>query len=213
MTLVPTPAPPTPFPPITPYPLQAGTRLHRIHASAFAPNAFNPGLGRPSRFAPLRSAAGTVIPTAYFATTLDCAAHETVFHEVPHDAAVKTVPYDELRDRDHAELDVTSPLTLCPLFQPDLARLGVARVELIDTRPGAYAETARWAATIHAADPMVQGLVWTSRRCDPDLALVLFGDRVAPGTLAVRGRAALTASPALAALRAIGARAGITLVV
>lgn len=208
------PRPPTPFPAITRFALPAGTRLHRIHAAAFDPDAFNPGLGRPSRFAPLLTSAGAVIPTAYFATTLDCAAHESVFHEVPHDAPVKTVPYDELRGRDHAELGTTVPLTLCPLFQPDLARLGIARADLIDTLPSAYAATARWAEAIHAADPAMQGLVWTSRRCDPDLALLLFGDRVAPGALAVQGRTAIAASPALlAALRAIGARAGVTIVV
>lgn len=205
--------PPLPFPAITPFALPAGTRLHRIHDAAFAPDAFNPGLGRPSRFAPIRSAAGTVIPTAYFATTLDCAVHETVFHEVVPAAPFKTVPHDALRGRDHAELDTTVPLTLCPLFQPELSRLGVTRADLIDTLPDAYAATARWAEAIHAARPAVQGLVWTSRRCDPDLAVLLFGDRVPSAALAVLGRADITRTPALlAAIRAIGARAGITIV-
>jgi hypothetical protein len=207
------PPPPRPFPAIRPFALPAGTRLHRVHDAAFAPDAFNPGLGRPSRFAPLRSTAGEVIPTAYFATTLECAAHETVFHEVAAVAPFKTVPHDALRGRDHAELDTIQPLAPCPLFQPDLSRLGIKRADLIDTLPDTYAATARWAEAIHAADPAVQGLVWTSRRCDPDLALLLFGDRVPLAALTVMARAGITTTPALlASIRAIGTRAGITIV-
>ena len=72
-------------------------------------------------------------------------------------------------------------LQLASLFQPDLSRWNITRTELIDTAATQYLSTVRWALAIHRARPDLQGMTWTSRRCDPDCAYILFGDRLAPG--------------------------------
>jgi hypothetical protein len=131
---------------------------------------------------------------------------------VPPAARFRTVPLAALEGRAHADLVTTRPLLLCPLFQPELAAWGIERRQLIDTLPDAYRRTARWAAAVHAAAPAIQGLVWTSRRCDPECAMMLFGDRVPAATLQVVGTTRLRDGIVLARLRAAGRRAGITLV-
>jgi hypothetical protein len=103
-------------------------------------------------------------------------------------------------------------LRLASLFAPDLKAWGIARVDLIETPKSTYAQTALWAKAIHATFANVDGLVWTSRQCDPDQCVILFGDRVGEQDfdvvefLHVKGDAAL-----LLQLRAFGARAGITI--
>src|SRR6266850_5137443 len=96
------PPPPAIFPAINRIELPAATELHRIHNSSFTGNSFNPCLGRPSRFAPLVRADGTCIPTMYAATSLECAVHETVFHEIQHDAKYKSIGYREIEKLDYS---------------------------------------------------------------------------------------------------------------
>jgi len=194
--------------------ITAGTILHRIHDKGYEPTAFNPGLGRPSRFAPLRDPDGTAIPTLYAATSYECAAHETVFHEIQHDADRKTVRLDAILPLDHSIVAPARDLTLAALFEPDLNRWGLSRRHLIDTYPSAYATTARWALAIHDADTGIDGLVWTSRRCDPERALVLFGDRVGPADLVAISRTPIAGSAdLLGQLRIFAARAGILIAI
>lgn len=207
-----TPPPPEPFPALNRRPLPAGSEIHRIHDAAFAANGFNPGKGRPTRFAPLIGAGGTVIATAYAADGYECAAHETVFHEVQHDAPRKTIPLLAIEPLSHAVLRTRRELVLAGLFEPDLNAWGLTRGQLIDTFADAYADTARWALAIHEAWSDVDGLVWTSRRCDPQQAYLLFGDRVADADLEpVAETRIISSNDALAALRGFGARAGITI--
>jgi hypothetical protein len=206
------PAPPAPFPDVNRLTLPAATELHRIHAHQFDGNAFNPCMGQSSRFAPLRLTDNTCIPTAYAAATLECAAHETVFHEIdvagPSDD--RNVELDILETLAYSVLRTRRPLVLVALFEPDLNKWGLTRQSLIDTFAVDYADTARWALAIHEAHPDVEGLVWRSRRCDPDRAYVLFGDRVHPGDLEARHRQRLHESnDLLLQIRAFAARAGI----
>jgi len=52
-------------------------------------------------------------------------------------------------------------------------------------------------------------MIWTSKRCDPDQALVLFGDRVSPDDLAPQSTQRIVATSSLwAAVQAFGKRAG-----
>ena len=75
----------------------AGTVIHVIHDTAFAPESFNPGmdaagrLRKPTRFAPIRDVSGAVVPYLYGGATLDCAIFETMFHDVAVDADDKFV--------------------------------------------------------------------------------------------------------------------------
>jgi hypothetical protein len=194
--------------------IAAGTILHRIHDNGYEPTAFNPGLGRPSRFAPLRKPDGTCVPSLYAATSYECAAHETVFHEIQHDADRKTVRLDAVLHLDYSIVAPTRGLALAALFEPDLNRWGLSRRHLIDTYPSAYAATARWAMAIHDADAGIDGLVWTSRRCDPERAFVLFGDRVPPGDLVAISRTPIAGSgDLLGRLRIFAERAGILIAI
>jgi RES domain len=172
------PPPPATFPAINRINVPAATDLHRIHNSSFTGNSFNPCLGRPSRFAPLVRADGTCIPTMYAATSLECAAHETVFHEIQHDAKYKSIGYREIENLDYSIIRSRRDLVLAPLFEPDLNRWELTRRQLIDTFAADYEATAKWAIAIHDNFSDIDGLVWTSRRCDPERAYLLFGDRL-----------------------------------
>jgi hypothetical protein len=205
-----TPEPLSPFVPANRVAMTAGAALHRIHDNGYGPTAFNPCLGRPSRFAPLRNSDGTCIPTLYAATSYECAVHETVFHEIQHDADRKAMRIDAILRLHYSTIAPRRELVLAALFEPDLNRWGLTRRDLIDTYASAYAATARWAKAIHDADPEIDGMVWTSRRCDPERAFVLFGDRVRPEDLGEISRAPITSSGDLMGqLRGFAARAGI----
>jgi hypothetical protein len=181
------PDPPNPFPSgdINSHILKAGTPLHRIYRKDLEWKDFNPCLGDPTRFAPLRKSDGKCIPTAYAATEFEAAAHETIFHEVdPSISAQYVVAIDKINDRKYSEIYPKRDLRLAGLFQADLLRLGLQRLNLIDTMATCYRRTALWAIATHEAEPNIDGMIWTSRRCDPQLALVLFGDRVKSTDLA-----------------------------
>lgn len=159
--------------------------IHVIHDTVFAPESFNPGvdgagrLRKPTRFAPIRDAAGQVVPYLYGGSTLDCAIFETVFHEVPVDAADKFVDLGDFAQRGHGELVPNRDLKLVDLTTDGLHRLKVPKHELITSPARNYPLTARWAEALHRQCADADGLLWMSRQRDRDHALLLFGDRVA----------------------------------
>jgi hypothetical protein len=205
------PPPPAAFPTFYYRTLKSRQELHRIHDGRFAPTAFNPGIGQ-SRFAPIHSASGDMVPTLYAASSFECAVHETLFHDVVFDAPLKTVPFSRLQPIRHSILRVRRDLALVSLFAPDLNAWSITRADLIDTLPSAYASTARWAEAIHAARSDGSGLVWTSRRCDPDLGFMLFGDRAGQDSLELISSIAISASDAeMLAIAGFARRAGIVL--
>jgi hypothetical protein len=211
---VPVPPPPLPFPPFNTRALPAGTLLVRLHDPAFQGDEANPCRGGPTRFAPIFRPDGACIPTLYAAGTFEAAVFESVFHDVPHTAATKFVPLGKVTSRTISRLEVQADLLLPGLNEPDLNRLGLTRADLIDTFPSAYTATARWAEAIHRADATVAGLVWTSRRCDPDAAYVFFGDRLPADAFQIAERSDIAASTAhLDQIRRIGQRAGIILTI
>ena len=148
---------------------------------------FNPCRVGPTRFAPIRDGAGRCIPSLYAGSTVDSAIHETVFHDVPPSAKRKTVPKSAIDRCSHSTLLVRRPLQLASLRAPDLMRLGVDRETLIGSLPTQYGRTALWAKAIHDRSDDVDGMIWTSNLCDPDAALLLFGDRIVPADLLVAG--------------------------
>ena len=207
-----TPSPPLPFPDFNTTTLPSGTRLVRVHDPRFDGAACNPCLGEPSRFAPLRTPSGDCLPTLYAAASFECAVHESIFHPLPFDAPDKFIRRAKVTSRAVSWIETRVDLTLAALHEPDLNRLGRTRAELIDTPTSGYATTARRAEAFHRADRHVAGLVWTSRRCDPDRAYVFFEDRLPPGALVVRERILLaTSADHLTEVRNFGRRANITI--
>lgn len=207
------PRPPTPFPAVNIHALKAGTVLHRTHSRGFRPAQFNPCQGQPTRFAPFHDAAGACVPSLYAATSREAAAFETIFHDMEPDAAFKTVRLDVVAGRSVSRIAAVRDLRLASLFTPDLSAWTLRRTDLIDTAKSTYGQTALWAQAIHTACEGADGLIWTSRQCDPERCVVLFGDRIAEGEFDVLERLEAATDPALLLdLRGFGRRAGIGIV-
>jgi RES domain. len=115
--------------------LGRGAIIERIHGRSFAGDAFNPGMGGQTRFAPICDASGSVIPTLYAADSLDAAIHETIFHDVPTRANRKRVSKTLITSRAHSRLELRRDLALASLRSPDLKRWRISRSSLIATSP------------------------------------------------------------------------------
>ena len=194
--------------------LRAGKRLHRVHHSSFAANDFNPCRGGATRFAPIHDAGGRCVPSLYTGSTLEAAIHETIFHDIPARARIKTVPKRNVSSRAHGELELTRDLQLATLRTPDLKKWRIRRTDLIASSPTLYGDTAEWAKAIHDQFSRIHGLVWTSNQCDPDDAHLFFGDRVSSADFTiVSARDGRTDPTFIADVRATGSRDGITITV
>jgi hypothetical protein len=91
-------------------------------------------------------------------------------------------------------VELKRDVVLVPLFAPDLAKWSVTRSDLIDTTAASYGLTAQWALAIHQSRHDIDGLIWTSKRCDPQLALLFFGDRISETDLTGVSKAAIYSS-------------------
>lgn len=191
-------------------PLKKSAIFHRVHDRTFAGDTFNLCKGSPTRFAPITEKSGTCVPSLYAGNTLESAIYETVFHDVPAKALLKTVPMQNVLVRAHSTLEVMRPLTLASLRTPDLKRWRLTRNALISSSPKLYGQTARWAEAIHRQFLDIDGLIWTSNQCDPDDAYLFFGDRVAPSDFKIiTTRDGLADKTLLADIRTSGTRANI----
>ncbi len=160
-----------------------GTILHRVHLEKYAGDEFNPGVKGNARFSPIKNARGEPIPTLYGGNTFECAAMETVFHDVPFAPGFKSYDKAKLENQVHSQLTPGADLVLADLRGKALRKLGVERKQLIDTEKDRYPATRGWANAIHTQCPNVQGLCWISRQDDSAQAVMLFGDRIASGVL------------------------------
>lgn len=170
-----------PFDALT-YVLKSGSTLHRVHHRGRAANAFNPGLGAPTRFAPFRSAAGSAsdqVPTLYVAASAEAAVSESLLHDVPLRGG--SLPAKSYAEYVETKLVLQRDVRLAKLMGDGLRRLGVAPQQLTATQGDVYDSTVRWAAAAHAAG--FDGLAWMSARDNTSEAYVLFGDRVASADL------------------------------
>ncbi|MCS3765536.1 MULTISPECIES: RES family NAD+ phosphorylase [Bradyrhizobium] len=196
----PRPAPPTPSPQsVVPAPPAGfanlvnmmtwpkGQIIHRIHPKAYGSSQFNPGPNGNARFSPIKASSGANIPTLYGGTAFDCAAMETVFHDVPFVAGLKTFDKQKLAGHVYSQVTPKRDLKLADLSVTALKRLGIPRSQLIDTEKNEYPNTRKWAEAIHAACPHAEGLCWVSRQDDRALSIVIFGDRVAAANLSPVG--------------------------
>ena len=189
----------------------AGTIIHRVHDERFGAADFNPGLGH-SRFAPF-AIGGTKVPTAYGATSLECAVFETIFHEIAAAASFKSVRWSAIEPLMYSTLELVRELRLAPLFFADLMKLGLERNQLIDTPKSTYVATHAWSPAIHAAPQSPEGIVWVSRRFDEEKALMLFGSRVSAIDLEPIASVKIIAhAPSLKVVADLAERAGIVIV-
>lgn len=181
----------TPPPPyalaVTIVTLPKSTLLHRVHLADYGATVFNPGVRGNARFSPIVNAKGAAVPTMYAGSTFDCAAMETVFHDVPFSPGLKTIDEGKLRGQVHSTLRSKADLQLADLRSIALRKLGITREQLIATEKDQYPYTREWAAAIHTACPDIKGLLWTSRQDDDAKAYVLFGDRISAGALVQTG--------------------------
>ena len=156
-----------------------GQTLHRVHSSLYLPDQFNPSSKGDARFSPLSDSSGSVIPTLYAGTTLDCALMETVFHDVPFHAGFKV-----LLKASHVDGQVSSairsprPLHLVDLTSIALKRMGIRRGDIIDTEASEYPITRDWAVRFYTDHSDAEGLLWTSRQDDRAQAVILFEPRL-----------------------------------
>lgn len=165
--------------------MASGSVLYRVHRRNFAGNGFNPCRGGPTRFAPIRDSRNRCIPSLYAGSTVAAAIYESIFHDIPPSVLRKTVPRLVVEDTSLSALLTRRTLQLASLRAPDLMKWGIQRESLIGSLPTQYHRTAMWAKAIHEQFDFVDGLIWTSNRCDPDDALLLFGSRVAEEELAI----------------------------
>jgi hypothetical protein len=195
-------------------PWPQGQVIHRIHLNLYGGNEFNPGIKGNARFSPIQTPEGASIPTLYGGMTFDCAAMETVFHDVPFVPGLKTFDKQKLVDQVYSTVTPQRSLALADLSATALRRLGIRRSELIDTEKDQYPRTRRWAEAIHTACPTVEGLCWVSRQDDRGLAIVLFGDRVGPHDLVAAGgpRSVLGGIEVYSDLLALAERIGVNVV-
>ena len=150
----------------------------------------------------------------YAADTVGGALSETVFHDVPVRGPAKRIPYSQLQRRVVTSLIASRELTLVDLTSDGLSRLGLTRLQLIESGPRAYPSTAAWARALHDHPPALDGLMWVSRQQDTSRAVVLFGDRVAVSDLDVAPDTVplvLGAGQGLITVSAAANRAGITI--
>ena len=193
------------------YKLAAETLLHRIHDKRFEPLAFNPGLGN-SRFAPFMTG-GTSIPTAYCATSLDCAIFETIFHDIEPPAKFRSVRWSSIETLVYSTIKLKIDLELASLFSADLIRWGVARDQLIDTPKSTYPLTKAWSPAIHNSPQKPAGMIWTSRKFDEEKVMMMFGDRVNLVDLATVSSVSIVSDTAvLSSVYNLSRRAGIDII-
>lgn len=169
-------------------PLARGTRLWRIHPEAHHPpsgridddgTVFNPGVGKPTRFAPLNDAAGVVVPTSYVGASRRGALFETVLHDLFPRSTV-----DARRWQTHrlTALTLDIDLDVLSLHGKGLRSLGLFATDITHTYPTEYARATRWAQWLHHHTDAA-GLTWTSHQDDDERAYVLWGDRIPAGAL------------------------------
>lgn len=175
--------PPDSLPRINTVTWRAVTPLHRVHRPRYAADAFNPCAGGASRFAPLFDHAGSCVPTLYAAADFTCAVHKSIFHDNPM-VGTKSIRASRLDEFVYSEIVPRVDLVLASLTSEGLMQLDAFRA-LTECEANGYAESVLWAQRLHADNPRIAGLLWVSRRYNEGRAVILFGDRMTPGTFVV----------------------------
>lgn len=172
-----------------------GTRLYRNHAIGFPGASFNPCKGAPTRFAPLTDPDGACIPSLYAATSFDGAAYETIFRGIPSPYAA--IPRQDLDQRGVSVIRPARPLRLVPFFSPELKGWKIDPEQVFRAAASVYPDCRALAALAWREFEKADGIVWASIRDSSARALLLFGDRIAPGDFDAEPPRSLASDPAL----------------
>lgn len=172
--------PPDPFDP-APEIIPAGSVLYRVHEQALPSGErndgtlFNPGFGRPSRFA-FFGAPPT--PALYAADSPEAAVHETILHDAEPGSFIPRVAW---ATKILTVVRVTADVRVAAFHSDGLRRFGLFPADLTDTDMTAYPRTVRWARAAHIAG--LAGVSYMCRHYNASRAFCLFGDRVPAGVL------------------------------
>lgn len=141
--------------------IAAGVELFRGHRTDHPADGLVPGLGD-SRFAPLAG-----VSHAYVSRRATPALLESAFHDAtppepriyPHRLAAWSL----------SQVQLAVDLRLIDLRDPELARLGINRSQLVTSLPAHYPCTRDWAAALHdrhVGGRPTHGLLWNSRQAE-----------------------------------------------
>jgi RES domain-containing protein len=162
--------------------LRAGTAWYRVYNATWGYDEHNPGYGD-ARFSPIDDPAdGGRLPSMHLAATPAAALLETVFHDVHHDSG-RIIYERNLRGMLMAHVRAPAVARLADLRDPELARLGLRREQVVSSDAEHYPCTRRLA--VAALGPArgrrsIHGLIWHSRQAelasqDPVEVMVLYG--------------------------------------
>lgn len=161
-----------------------------LHPFAYAPDGFHPNdtgeVGDATsggRFNPFAGADGVRVPTKYLTDHPNGALAETLFR---HDTLERRLTRETVASRRLVQLALRRDLLVADLADP---APGSALAADLDSGPAAYPRLRRLAASLHATDAGLAGLLWQGRQLDqPGMTcIVLFGDRVASDEAASGG--------------------------
>jgi hypothetical protein len=141
--------------------IDAGVELFRSHKAAYPADDLVPGIGD-SRFAPLDG-----VSHAYVSRRATPALLESAFRDAtppqpriyPHRLAAWSL----------SRVRLAVDLRLIDLRDPELARLGIDRSQLVTTLPAHYPCTRDWAVALHdrhVGGQPTHGLLWNSRQAE-----------------------------------------------
>jgi len=139
--------------------------MHRVHATIYAVNQFNPSAKGNARFSTIHDPSGSVIPTLYAATTARGALMESVFRDVPYRAGFKNVDPKRLEGKFCSTLLFQRDFQLLDLSKVALRGIGIKPRQLIDTTKVHYPVTRRWAEEVYAAHPHLEGFLCSPAYC------------------------------------------------
>lgn len=180
-------------------PLQPG-RYHRVLCDklnrSYGAESFNPYIGYTidstgrlndsdgkvvagTRFSPVVSKNGKIIPTLYLAST-DRAAYAEILVRAK---SQKQITYKQISVLERVTIDLNCSLTMLNMVSPlinDNATnpFSVTEAQLIRSTERYYRETCRFASEAHQKYQNIQGIHWFSRQERNNSVVVLFGDRL-----------------------------------
>jgi hypothetical protein len=121
----------------------------------------------------------------YAADAIDGALMETVFHEAATPSAGAYLRRSEIAAKGPIVSEIRTILEL-QVIDPTstgLRRVGLAKPQVIDTDAAAYPATRALGQHLYMACPAACGLQWMSRQLDRSRAIMLFADRMPPGSV------------------------------
>jgi RES domain len=162
--------------------------IYRGHESGIDGRRFNPGFGKPTRFAfftyrkprrfPFLKPKAANVAVLYGGNVVEVAIAETLFHDLPLTLGA-TLLHPTYCNYAYSRMTPTRKLKLAALHGNGLRRLGLRNDQICDTDAIEYPDTVKWAEALHSRlDLALDGLVWMSRQFNHEEAIVLFGDRV-----------------------------------